>query len=193
MNMVLCQVKLHWRKSEKKSEGRYPGVHQKLLNIKNDKTRILRLAWAQTIILNQLPYCFVESASFRLAVELSCVNEMDKSLTSHKIKHYIVEIYQSVKQKIVIEVREALAYFKYSMINMNIDLWKSSTGGYAGQRKYLGIRIYFTTAKWKCVTYFLAVREFNPCYQMRNRGLTQVMHVIVNFQTTLKCRPYIAG
>ena len=76
------------------------------------------------------------------------------------------------------EIQKSIKFFGFKIINLNVDIWKPTTGGKTGTKKYLGVRIYFTNHKWQRVSYFLAVREYNPSFNVRTNGeaLTKVMY-----------------
>lgn len=110
---------------------------------RNDQKRFHEYQFALLVVENQMSFSSVTTASARNFFNLSCLPEMNASYCVKVLKRRILEMYSSVKSQIVCKIQEAIQFYGYGIINLNIDLWQPKTGGYAGSKKYLGIRIYF--------------------------------------------------
>lgn len=153
------------RKSEK--DKYIEGLKETYL-YKSNPARMMELAWANMMVSSQLPFSFITNEETRVAIELTCLPEMNRKLSVPRLKHRVVEIYCSVKENVIQEIRKSLDFFQYNILSLNIDLWKPSTGGISGSKKYVGVRVYFTNYKWELVSHFLAIRKFNPSFEDRS-------------------------
>lgn len=99
---------------------------------------------------------------------------MNDRFCVNRLKRCLLEMYWSVRRLTADEIREALDFYGYGILNLNIDLWKPTTEGYARRSKCLGLRVYFVNLKRKMVTYLLCVRAFDPTRETRRVGLVKV-------------------
>ena len=100
--------------------------------------RFAQLLWTIMIVLEQLPFNLVEKASCRKIFALVCCDGMDASFGVSRLKHLIIEIFASVKFRIISDL-DRRPWRHVGIMNLVIDLWKSKQGGLSSLHKFIAI------------------------------------------------------
>ena len=131
--------------------------------------RFCLLMFTLYIVLNCIPFNNCIKPISRMFFALVCVPAMPECVSVKRVIHHLVELYaflQNLSRKRFKKLKESSWIPLY---NLNIDMWTSKKTG----RKFLGVRIFYVNMFFQLETKLLAVREFNPSYEVKSSKLKQ--------------------
>ncbi len=98
----------------------------------------------------------VENGYVRSLMSAERRSKLPMNLHSAKIKHNIVELYNTAKHDLTDDIREDLVYHTILYIHLGVDPWTS----YVCKQRFVDVRANNVSKTWKKTSALLAVRPF---------------------------------
>ena len=131
--------------------------------------RFCLLMFTLYIIVNCIPFNNCVKPISRMFFALVCVPAMPECVSVTRVIHHLVEIFSYIQNLSKMRLEKLKEGSWIPLFNLNIDMWTSKKTG----RKFLGVRVFYVNKSFQLETKLLAVREFNPSYEVKSSSLKQ--------------------